>query len=102
MCLQSHAAVTGCKASMCISMVSIELLTPWFTKAMHLEEFPSIRCVFLSMQFSKCTCLRWDVLASFTHLEPETGFLVIPALLTGTQLLIDLLCPLLSHNAEIM
>lgn len=70
---------------------------------MHLEEFPSIWWVFLSMRFSKCTCLRWDVMASFTHSEPEAGacVLVTPVLLT--QLLMrSALCPLLSHNAKIM
>lgn len=58
-------------------MVSVELLTLWFTTEIHLEELPSIWWVFLSMQFSKCTCLRWDVLASFTHLEPEAGACVL-------------------------
>lgn len=74
-------------------------------KEMYLEEFPSIWCFFLSMQFRKCTCLRWDVLASFAHLEPEAGgcVLLTPVLLTGTQeQMRSAVCPLLSRNAEIL
>lgn len=86
-------------------MVSTELLTPWSVKEMHLEEFSSSWWAFFSMHFSKCPCVRWDVSASFTHLMLEAGacVLVTPVLLTGTQLLMrSALCPLLSHNAEIM
>lgn len=56
-----------------LSIVSIEPITPWSTRDMHLEEFPSIWSTqaFLSVHFSKCTCVRRGVLASFTQCQKQ-------------------------------